>query len=116
MVKPLHAGLAARDGVLAALLAQARPDRRARSAFDGPQGFLHAMDSERHGSRRRDLADLGSRWEILETGITVKLYPSCAGTHPTLDALLDLRRERGFTADDVDAHRGRRRSRSRRRS
>src|SRR5262249_2627793 len=48
-------------------------------------------------------ADLGIRWEIVETGITVKLYPSCAGTHPTLDALLDLRRLAGFTAADVEA-------------
>ena len=47
--------------------------------------------------------DLGERWEILDTGITVKLYPSCAGTHPTLDALLDLRAREQFTADDVDS-------------
>ena len=71
-------------------------------ALDGPQGFLHAMDSERP-SLDGEAADLGSRWEIVDTGITVKLYPSCAGTHPTLDALLDLRRREGFTADDVEA-------------
>ena len=46
-------------------------------------------------------ADLGRRWEILESGITVKLYPSCAGTHPALDALLLLRRREGYTAADV---------------
>ena len=49
------------------------------------------------------VADLGRRWEIVDTGITVKLYPSCAGTHPTLDALLDLRRREGFAAEDVEA-------------
>ncbi len=32
----------------------------------------------------------------------MKLYPSCAGTHPSLDAILDLRRREGFTADDVE--------------
>ena len=26
----------------------------------------------------------------LDTGVTVKLYPSCAATHPPLDALLGL--------------------------
>ena len=46
------------------------------------------MDSEQPDARRR-VADLGTRWEIVDTGITVKLYPSCAGTHPTLDAILD---------------------------
>ncbi|HEX5216822.1 MAG TPA: MmgE/PrpD family protein [Vicinamibacterales bacterium] len=100
MVKPLHAGLAARNGVHAALLAKAGLTGSAR-AFDGPQGFLRALDSE-----RADLAgatsDLGRRWEILETGVTVKLYPSCAGSHPTLDALLDLRARERFSADDVE--------------
>ena len=101
MVKPLHAGLAARNGVVAALLAQAGMTASG-AAIDGPQGFLRAMDSEQP-SLDAFAADLGSRWEIVDTGITVKLYPSCAGTHPTLDALLDLRRQHGFAAPDVDA-------------
>jgi len=33
----------------------------------------------------------------------VKLYPSCAGTHPALDALLDLQRRERFAADEVEA-------------
>jgi 2-methylcitrate dehydratase PrpD len=101
MVKPLHAGLAARNGILAALLAQGGMSASAE-ALDGPQGFFVAMDSER-SSLDPEIADLGVRWEILDTGITVKLYPSCAGTHPTLDAVLELRRREGFGADDVDA-------------
>jgi 2-methylcitrate dehydratase PrpD len=100
MVKPLHAGLAARNGVQAGLLAQAGMIASAR-AVDGPQGFLRAMDGE-HSAIGDALADLGQRWEIVETGITVKLYPSCAGTHPALDAILDLRRQHGFVADDVE--------------
>ena len=100
MVKPLHAGLAARNGVLAALFA--RDGMTASTlAIEGPQGFLRAMDSAADSLDDR-VADLGSRWELLETGITVKLYPSCAGTHPSLDMILDLRREEGFGAADVD--------------
>jgi 2-methylcitrate dehydratase PrpD len=101
MVKPLHAGLAARDGITAALLARAGLTGSDK-AIDGSQGFLHAFDSER-SDLRGAVSDLGSRWEILDTGVTVKLYPSCAGTHPTLDALLDLRAESGFGADTVAA-------------
>jgi 2-methylcitrate dehydratase PrpD len=101
MVKPLHAGLAARNGVVAALLAQAGMTA-SPAAMDGPQGLLVAMDSERP-SLDAFAADLGTRWEIIDTGITVKLYPSCAGTHPTLDALLDLKRRHGFTAGEVEA-------------
>jgi 2-methylcitrate dehydratase PrpD len=101
MVKPLHAGLAARNGVLAAQLAHAGMTASG-AAIDGAQGFLKAMDSEQP-SLDAFVADLGMRWEIVDTGITVKLYPSCAGTHPTLDALLDLRRQHGFVADEVEA-------------
>ena len=101
MVKPLHAGLAARNGVVAALLARAGMTASG-AAIAGPQGFLAAMDSERP-SLEPFTADLGARWEIVDTGITVKLYPSCAGTHPSLDALLDLQRRERFAADEVEA-------------
>lgn len=102
MVKPLHAGLAARNGVLAALLARSGMNASA-GAIDGAQGFLTAMDSEHDRDAFRALAsDLGTRWEILETGITVKLYPSCAATHPTLDAILDLKRQERLDAAEIE--------------
>ena len=101
MVKPLHAGMAARNGLMAARLAL-RGFTSSDEALDGPQGYLAVMDSQ-HWSLEPAVTDLGIRWEILQTGITVKLYPSCAATHPPLDALLDLRRECGFAADDVEA-------------
>jgi 2-methylcitrate dehydratase PrpD len=100
MVKPLHAGLAARDAVLAALLARGGMTASAL-ALEGPQGFLRAMDSA-GTDLEHESADLGSRWEIVDTGITVKLYPSCAATHPPLDAILTLRHREGFTADEVE--------------
>ena len=100
MVKPLQVGLAARNGVLAVLLAEAGLTASDR-AIDGPQGLLVAMQARRH-----ELGDggagLGRVWEIVDGGITVKLYPSCAGTHPTIDTLLDLRAEHRFVADQVE--------------
>jgi 2-methylcitrate dehydratase PrpD len=101
MVKPLHAGMAARNGVMAARLAQ-RGFAASPHAIDGPQGYLAAMDSEQP-SLDSAAADLGIRWEILQTGVTVKLYPSCAATHPPLDALIELKRREGVTADQIDA-------------
>lgn len=101
MVKPLHAGMAARNGLVAARLAQrgyAASDR----ALDGPQGLLAAMDAE-HATLARAVVDLDSHWEILTTGITVKLYPSCAATHPAIDVLLDLRRRERIAADELEA-------------
>src|SRR5205807_7892956 len=100
MVKPLHAGLAARNGVLAALLAKDGLTASSR-AIDGPQGFLATMASERP-SLGDAVADFGVRWEIVDGGITVKLYPSCAATHPTIDAILDLRRRERFAPSDIE--------------
>ena len=100
MVKPLHAGLAARNGVLAARLANGGMTA-SDLAIEGPQGFLAAMDSE-NATLGNSVGDLGVRWEILESGITVKLYPSCAATHPSIDAILDLRQRERFTADTVE--------------
>ena len=103
MVKPLHAGMAARNGVMAARLAKAGFISSAQ-AIEGPQGYLTAMDSQNPApALRAAVADLGSRWEILDTGITVKLYPSCAATHPPLDALLVLKQRHDLTAENVAA-------------
>jgi 2-methylcitrate dehydratase PrpD len=101
MVKPLHAGMAARNGLMAAQLAR-RGFAASAHALDGPQGYLAAMDSQ-HRSLDLAAADLGVRWEILETGITVKLYPSCAATHPPLDVLLDICRRERVTHDRIAA-------------
>ncbi len=103
MVKPLHAGMAARNGVMAARLAKAGFIASEQS-IEGPQGYLAAMDSQKPPSALAEAAaDLGSRWEILDTGVTVKLYPSCAATHPPLDALLGLKGRHNFAAEDIAA-------------
>ncbi|HYR89730.1 MAG TPA: MmgE/PrpD family protein [Terriglobia bacterium] len=103
MVKPLHAGMAARNGVTAARLAKGGFTASEQS-IDGPQGYLAAMDSQKPPSALAEcVADLASRWEILDTGVTVKLYPSCAATHPPLDALLALKRRHNITAEDIAA-------------
>jgi 2-methylcitrate dehydratase PrpD len=101
MVKPLHAGIAARNGMMAARLAQ-RGFTASPQAIDGPQGYLVAMDSQQPSL---DVAvdDLGARWEINDTGVTVKLYPSCAATHPPLDALTAIVRREEITCDQVAA-------------
>jgi len=102
MVKPLHAGMAARNGIMAARLAESG-FTASEKAIEGPQGYLVAMDSQKPAALVEAVADLGSRWEILDTGITVKLYPSCAATHPPLDALLALKRRHNITAEDIGA-------------
>jgi len=99
MVKPLQVGLAARNGVLAAQLAELGMTASSQ-ALDGTQGLLVAMRASKR-DLSESLAELGRRWEIIDGGISVKLYPSCAATHPTVETLLDLRREHAIVPESV---------------
>lgn len=98
MVKRLHAGLAARAGVLAA--------RLAASGFTGPAGALDGqfglLDVVAGTGKRPSELDvrLGEAFEILHT--TVKMYPCCAVLQSTLQAVVRLRRDEGLRGDNFD--------------
>ncbi|ATW24976.1 MmgE/PrpD family protein [Candidatus Formimonas warabiya] len=87
MAKPLHAGKAAMNGVLAALLALGG-FTGPPAILDGPRGFLKAM-SAFAGAEKAIFASLGKGYTILDT--TFKAYPSCGHTHPAIDAVLALK-------------------------
>jgi 2-methylcitrate dehydratase PrpD len=107
MTKPLHAGWAARSGVVAAELAGRgfTADPRALEGESGqtparPGGFLRAMS----GGAEVDLeplAALGDPFEITSSGIGVKLYPCCYAVHRSLDAALDLRARHRIDAGSI---------------
>ncbi len=97
MTKPLHAGLAARDAVLATQLAEngftADPHQ-----LESPMGYF-AM----YGVQPRPelvLSALERPRVLLEHGLNVKKYPCCYGTHRMADAALALRAA-GLTAESV---------------
>jgi 2-methylcitrate dehydratase PrpD len=90
MTKPYHAGHAARNGVFAAMLAREGFTASA-TALEGKQGYLAAFGSGSVDALETALDGLGTRWQLLHSGIAVKPYPSCALTHATIDTLLELR-------------------------
>jgi len=99
MTKPLHAGWAARSGVVAAQLA-ARGFTAGAEALVGPSGFLRAMS----GGAELDLTPfgaLGEPFEIVAPGVGVKLYPCCYATHRAIGAVLDLRAQHGIASANV---------------
>jgi 2-methylcitrate dehydratase PrpD len=100
MTKPYHAGHAARNGVLAALLARDGLTG-SESALDGRQGYLAAFAGP--ATLDAALEGLGRRWHLVESGIAVKPYPSCALTHAAIDALIALRQTHGLTPEQVEA-------------
>lgn len=97
--KPFHAGIAARNAVEAALLAQSDLGGRL-DILERPQGFLDLFG----GNEATGWADLSWNEEhIIETrGLVTKLHPCCASTHRAIDAALDLRRKHGFSLDDIE--------------
>jgi 2-methylcitrate dehydratase PrpD len=97
MTKPFHAGHAARNGVWAAMLAR-EGITSSPSALDGPQGYLAAFGP---GDLRAALDGLGRRWRLLESGIAVKPYPSCALTHSAIDTLIDLRQRHALDPEAI---------------
>jgi 2-methylcitrate dehydratase PrpD len=91
MAKPLHAGYAARNGVLAALLARNGCDA-SEDALTHKYGFFSTFNGGA-GISQEQFSGWGAPFEILtESGIGLKLYPSCAATHPAIEAAEKHRR------------------------
>jgi 2-methylcitrate dehydratase PrpD len=84
--KNVGMGNAARNGLLAALLAQAGYGAAA-SAIEGPLGWARAMGDVPDVARIT--AGLGTRWEFARN--TYKPYPAGIVFHAVIDAGLDLR-------------------------
>ncbi|MCX8133592.1 MAG: MmgE/PrpD family protein [Roseococcus sp.] len=97
MSKPLHPGHAAEAGALAAMAA-AEGVTGALDVLHGPAGFA-AATSEDTGKWETPLALLGKPLAITE--MTVKNHGCCGHIFAALDAVRDLQRAHGFSADDV---------------
>lgn len=88
MTKPLHVGLAARNGVQAATLAAAGFTASAE-ALDADDGFVSAFLAEPPRDDRH-LDGLGQPYDIVSPGLGQKLYPCCYATHRAIDAAIEL--------------------------
>ena len=92
MTKPLHAGTAARNAIVAATLGR-RGFTASAAALEHPaSGYFRAFDR----GIKLSLApfdELGRRYDIVERGFKPKRYP-CGGLgHTAIDATLELRKE-----------------------
>ena len=88
MTKPLHAGLAARNGVFAALLAQ-RGYTADIDALGGKQGFLRAFKGPGDYTEELVCRRFGKTF-TLSKGIAIKWYPGCWSTHRAVSSLIEL--------------------------
>ncbi len=90
--KGLHAGNAARAGVIAALLAQ-RNYYGASDVLEGPYGFGNALLGNALCDWSGLADDLGTRWALESPGLSIKQYPACGGTQRAIAAALAVRDE-----------------------
>ncbi len=101
MVKPLHVGHCARNGLFAAFLARggytASP-----VAFEHKQGYFEVFNGAGNYDAAKILPAWGKPWDIVSPGIAIKQYPCCGSTHPAIDAMLELVREHDLEPGQVE--------------
>lgn len=100
MAKPFHAGMAAKNAVIAARLAEAGVDA-APEPLDGHYGFRSLYVGPASRGWEGVLDSLGAPLAAEKYGLEPKCYPCCAGAHRALDGLLELQAKHGFRADEV---------------
>jgi 2-methylcitrate dehydratase PrpD len=101
MTKPLHAGQAARDGMMAAMLA-GRGFTANAVAIEGRGGFARTF--ARGLTWQPDaFADLGRTFDIAERGFRPKRYPCGGVIHTGIDGALKLREQLGPRVADITA-------------
>ncbi len=96
MCKPFHAGKAAQNGLVAALLAQ-RGFTGTDGIFEGERGLVGVMATGHDITEAT--RDLGSRWELRQNGL--KPYACGQANHGFLDAVLALRKKPGVSPDTI---------------
>jgi 2-methylcitrate dehydratase PrpD len=89
MVKPLHAGVSARNGLFAAQLAAAGV-RADGGILEAPRGFGRAFFGPEGHSFEKIGQILGPPFKVVSPGINIKPYPCCRGAHHSIDAALVL--------------------------
>ncbi|HSQ04235.1 MAG TPA: MmgE/PrpD family protein, partial [Burkholderiales bacterium] len=98
MTKPCHPGNAARNGLLAALLAQ-RDFTSSNEAIEAKRGFGHVLSTQFKPEAITE--KLGETWEILLN--TYKPYACGIVIHPTIDGCIQLRNAHALKAQDVES-------------
>jgi 2-methylcitrate dehydratase PrpD len=98
MTKPLHAGIACRNGLMATLLTEAGWTANP-AILDTDKGFFKVFNC----GEIKDLNTFGKPFHFLSPGVSIKRFPTCAATHLGIEALLALKRDHALTADQVES-------------
>jgi 2-methylcitrate dehydratase PrpD len=100
MVKPFHAGNAARNGVEAALLAEKGFTGDA-AIIEAPRGFCDTFFGPGTCDFEKMIQGLGQPYFLEKPGLGLKLHPCSAPQFLAADAALHLKREHAIRQEDV---------------
>lgn len=97
MAKSFHPGKSASDGILSAILAK-RGFTCALNILEGKKGYVEVLgvDSKLEPMVR----GLGREYQVLRN--TFKPYAACLLVHPTIEAVLELRRKHDLRPEEVE--------------
>lgn len=100
MTKPFHAGKAAGNGVLSALLVR-NGFTASQQILEAKRGFSATFSGEYGLNRIVD--HFGNPFEIVSPGVHLKPYPSCLETHSIIEATLFLAESHDIHPEDVES-------------
>lgn len=100
MTKPLHSGLAARNGVMAALLAKSDFTSDAHS-LEGKLGLCNVLFGAENYRPELIIESLTHPFDYI-SAIRIKKYPACGQNTRPIDAMLALIREYDIRPEDIE--------------
>lgn len=101
MAKSLQAGNAVRVGIISTLLAQ-NGFTASENALDGDIGFFNTYYGSESSSKEW-FQDFKSELVISNPGINIKRYASCALTHRSIDAIVQLKSMYKFDIEEIES-------------
>lgn len=101
MVKPLHVGQCARNGLLATLMAQVGYDANP-AALEHQQGFFNAFNGPGNFNADLIFKDWAQPLEVLSPSMGLKQFPCCGSAIPAVAMALQLRQEEPLEITDIE--------------
>lgn len=100
MTKPLHVGLGARNGVLAAKLARGGYTANGK-AIESGFGFYQVLH-QGTAIHEEAIEELGRSYALMSDGLRIKPYPCGGLTHQVIDSVLEFRAKHGLTPEMIE--------------
>jgi 2-methylcitrate dehydratase PrpD len=101
MVKPLHVGQCARNGLFATLMAQAGYDANA-AALEHKQGFFNVFNGNGHYDAELIFEHWANPLEVLSPSMGLKQFACCGSAIPAVAMALRLRNEETLAIQEIE--------------